>query len=289
MAYARAALVMSETGKAALARAAMTAVEPMVELFLELGITSPEAESLLRGVFVHTARKWLASQSRSGDTPSDVRVSLVTGVHRNFVRQILAEPPRIAAAREQKGGGASRLLEAWHSDPAYLDSSGKPRDLPEKDHEPSFYSLAAAYLPGAAPGVVLEELRRAGLVQMLAEHRVRVRSRSFRTQGISVGSVGEMGTRARELLETLRHNLRNPASRLFCETVQVLNIDASRLSAVRNIINRRATTFLTAMENELAIEAEKASPGGSRNRVKVGLTVFETERAAKRQEGREES
>jgi hypothetical protein len=275
---------MTETDKAALARAAMSAVEPLVELFLELGITSPEAESLLRGVFVHTARKWLASQSRSGEAPSEVRVSLVTGVHRNFVRRILAEPPRIAAAREQKGGGASRLLEGWHSDPVYLDSSGKPRDLPEKDHEPSFYSLAAAYLPGAAPGVVLEELRRAGLVQLLAEHRVRVRSRAYKTQGISVGNVGEMGSRARELLETLRHNLRNPASPLFCEAIRVLNIDASRLSAVRNIINRRASTFLTAMENELAIEAEKASPGGRRNRVKVGLTVFETERPAKRQE-----
>jgi hypothetical protein len=275
---------MTETGKAALARAAMSAVEPLVELFLELGITSPEAESLLRGVFVHTARKWLASQSRSGEAPSDVRVSLVTGVHRNFVRRILAEPPRIAAAREQKGGGASRLLEAWHSDPVYLDSSGKPRDLPEKDHEPSFYSLAAAYLPGAAPGVVLEELRRAGLVQLLAEHRVRVRSRAYKTQGISVGNVGEMGSRARELLETLRHNLRNPASPLFCEAIRVLNIDASRLSAVRNVINRRASTFLTAMENELAIEAEKASPGGRRDRIKVGLTVFETERPAKRQE-----
>src|SRR5580693_8347093 len=270
--------------KTALARAAMTAVEPLVELFLELGITSPEAESLLRGVFVHTARKWLASQSPSGEGPSDVRVSLVTGVHRNFVRRILAEPPRIAAAREQKGAGASRLLEAWHSDPAYLDSSGKPRDLPERDHEPSFYSLAAAYLPGAAPGVVLEELRRAGLVQLLAEHRVRVRSRAYKTQGISIGNVGEMGSRARELLETLRHNLRNPASPLFCEATRVLNIDASRLTAVRNIINRRASTFLTAMESELAIEAEKASSGGRRNRVKVGLTVFETERPAKRPE-----
>jgi hypothetical protein len=171
----------------------------------------------------------------------------------------------------------------------YLDSSGKPRDLPERDQEPSFYSLATAYLPGAAPGVVLEELRRAGLVQLLAEHRVRVRSRAFRTQGISVGTVGEMGSRARELLETLRHNLRDPAAPLFCETAQVFSIDAGRLSAVRNIINRRASTFLTAMENELAIEAEKATPGARRNRVKVGLTVFETERPAKRQDDREGS
>jgi hypothetical protein len=38
------------------------------------------------------------------------------------------------------------------------------------------------------------------------------------------------------------------------------------------------------MQNELAIEAEKTSAGGRRNRVKVGLTVFETERPGKRQE-----
>jgi hypothetical protein len=94
---------MGRSGKAALARAAMSAVEPLVELFLELGITSPEAESLLRSVFVHKARHWLAKSAGAPGSPSDVRVSLVTGVHRNFVRKILEEPPGIAAAREQKG------------------------------------------------------------------------------------------------------------------------------------------------------------------------------------------
>ena len=111
----------------------MAAVEPLVELFLELGITSPEAESLLRSIFVHKAREWLAKSNAAEQYPSDVHVALVTGVHRNFVRTLLAEPPRIAVAREQKGHRASRLLEAWHSDARYLDSSGKPRDLSEKE------------------------------------------------------------------------------------------------------------------------------------------------------------
>src|ERR1039457_3849889 len=97
--------------KAVVSRAAMAAVEPLVELFLELGVTSPEAESLLRSVFVHKAREWLAKPITAEDSPSDARVSLVTGVHRNFVRSILAEPPRIAAAREQRGHRASRLLD----------------------------------------------------------------------------------------------------------------------------------------------------------------------------------
>jgi hypothetical protein len=269
---------MGEAGKAALAQAAMAAVEPLVELFLELGITSPEAESLLRSVFVHKAREWLAEPRVERGGPSDVRVSLVTGVHRNFVRSILAEPPRIAAAREQKGHRAGRLLEAWHSDPKYLDSSGKPRDLSEKEQEPSFYSLASTYVPGAAPSMVLEELRRAGLVQMLSEHRLRVRSRTFRMHGVNASNISELGSRARELLETLTHNLRQPESRLFCDSMPSIEVDAARVPFVRDLIARRAGNFLAAMEQELAVEASAPRRRRSSERVRVGLTAIESER-----------
>jgi len=269
---------MAQLGKAALARAAMTAVEPLVELLLELGITSPEAESLLRSVFVHTARLWLARDGAAAADPSDVRVALVTGVHRNFVRRILAEPPRIAATREQKGHRTDRLLEAWYSDPQYLDSSGKPRDLSEKDQEPSFHSLAQQYAPGVAPSLVLTELRRAGLVQMLSEHRVRVRSRYFRTRGINAASVVEMGQQARELLATLTHNLRQPEAPLFCESMPTIEVDATRAPFVRDLITRRTGNFLAAMEQELAVEASGARRRRSRRRVRIGLTAIATER-----------
>ena len=41
-----------DSDTAAVARAAMAAIEPVVELLLDLGVTSPEAESLLRSLFV---------------------------------------------------------------------------------------------------------------------------------------------------------------------------------------------------------------------------------------------
>jgi hypothetical protein len=267
-------------GKAAMARAAMAAVEPLVELLLEMGVTSPEAESLLRSVFVHKTRAWLARRNPGASKPSDARVSLVTGVHRNFVRRILAEPPKIAEARQQKGNRASRMLKAWHSDPVFLDSSGKPRDLPEKGSSPSFHSLATMYLPSAAPGVVLEELRRAGLVQMLSDERVRVRSRTFRMHGLNLSSVADVGSRARELLETLGNNLHHPDSRRFFDSMPVIEIEEGRIAAVREIIGRRATTFLAGMEHELATAVNASKRGKSKRKIKVGLTVFETEQLA---------
>jgi Family of unknown function (DUF6502) len=268
---------VSDAGKAALARSAMAAVEPLVELFLELGITSPEAESLLRSLFVHKARQWLAASSADGDSPSDVRVSLATGVHRNFVRRILAEPPGIAVAREQKKHRTARLLEAWYTDPAYLDSSGQPRDLPKREPEPSFCTLSSTYVPGAAPGVVLQELRRAGVVQIMSEERVRIRSRTFRVHGVNASGMSEMGTRGRELLETLIHNLRQPDARVLCDSMPSMEVDALRVPAIRDLIARRAGNFLVAIEQELAIEASLSHRRKSKKRVRIGLTVFESE------------
>ena len=193
---------MSEAGKASLARSAMAAVEPLVELFLELGITSPEAESLLRSLFVHKAREWLA---KPGDEdPSDVRVALVTGVHRNFVRSILAEPPRITAAREHKGHRASRLPLRGSGIPIPRTSTAAASraTYPERDQEPSFFHTCPSHLRsrGRPQRRASEELRRAGLVQRLSEHRVRVRSRAFRMHGVNATNIGELGQRARDLL-----------------------------------------------------------------------------------------
>jgi hypothetical protein len=260
-----------------MARAAMIAVEPLVELLLELGVTSPEAESLLRAVFVHKTRDWLARQGGGISGPSDARISLVTGVHRNFVRRILAEPPKIADAREQKSNRASRLLQAWHSDTDYIDSSGKPRDLLEKGAKPSFQSLATTYVPSVAPGVVLDQLRRAGLVQTLSENRLRVRGRAYRVHGFTSHGIAELGKRARELLETLRYNLQHPESLRFCDSMREIRIEIERIPAVRDLISRRATTFLAGIEHELAIEESKSRRAKRKGRINVGLTIYQTE------------
>ena len=256
----------------------MAAVEPLVELFLEMGVTSPEAESLLRSLFVHKARTWLARRNSALGEPSDARVSLVTGVHRNFVRHILAKSPRISEARQRKGNRSSRILEAWHTDPVYLDDSGKPRDLPERGNSPSFQSLATTYLPGTAPGVLLEELKRAGLIQISSADRLRVRGKSFRTHGLNLASLSDVGSLTRDLLETLTYNLRSPDARRFLESMRVFEVDEQRVAAVREIVSRRAATFLARMEHEV-VAAFKTSEGGKTKRmVKIGLTIFATER-----------
>jgi hypothetical protein len=50
---------------------------------------------------------------------------------------------------------------------------------------------------------------------------------------------------------------------------------------VRDIISRRATTFLAGMEHELAVEANRSRRLKQSELIKVGLTIYQTERRPK--------
>lgn len=267
---------MNRAAASTMARAAMVAMEPLIDLFFEWGITAPEAESLLRSVMVHKARTWLSKQSGIQSPPSDAMVALVTGVHRNFVRKILADEPRIAAARQRKGRASKRMVDAWQADPLYLDNAGRPRDIPEKGSAPSFQALAAEYLPGASPSLALEELNRAGFVQMLPGHRLRMRTKGLRGTGRSLGAVAELGARGREFLESLSQNLRSSPAPYYIDSMATLMVEESRLPAIREIISRRAHTFLSAMEHELSSERRSAHSRAGVSTVQLGLTIFQS-------------
>jgi hypothetical protein len=159
-------------------RAAIAALTPVVELFLKLGVTSPEAETLLRAVYVHTVKRRISKSLEPGQKSSDVRIALVTGIHRNFVRKILAESPAILTSRQWRGSSVSRLISAWRADPKYIDTLGRPLDIAEKDGEPNFKTLVQQYLPGVTPAVALSELRRARQVELISGHRLRLLQQS---------------------------------------------------------------------------------------------------------------
>ena len=256
----------------ALARAAIRAIEPLVDLFLELGITSPEAESLLRAVFVHRSRHWLSNLGGNG-SPSDVRIALVSGVHRNFVKRLLAGPPRIAEARESKSRRVGRLLDAWHREPAYLDSSGKPRDLPERGLNPSFEGLVSNYVPGVSSAALIGELHRTGVIEVLANRRIRVRSRSMRVAGITAANLRDVGFRSSAYLRTLIRNLRNPRESLLSENLNPIVVATRRAPLVREVIYRRTIAFLQSLEAEL--ESEQGRALESEDSTRLSISIFE--------------
>ncbi|HEX4378319.1 MAG TPA: DUF6502 family protein [Steroidobacteraceae bacterium] len=267
---------MASKDKNDIAAVAISAIAPLIEFLLELGVTSPQAESLFRSVFVHEAQKWLARKNKSGRPPSDARVALITGVHRNFVRDLLLEAPKIAKSRQRKRGGAHGLLKAWSANPRYLDGSGRPRDLPIRGAGATFQALAAAYLPGSAPGVIMDELCRSGAVEELPGGRVRLRDSSGLSEGITLSNISDFALKVRALMRTLMHNLQFPGDRIFVQSIKTVAIEADRVAVIREVLNQRAAAFLARIEQEFAGASQIKSDGPRRRMKKVGLTIFST-------------
>ena len=254
------------------------ALAPIVDLCLKLSVTSPEMERVLRAVFVDRAARWLLHHRRGARAASDLKVALMIGIHRNFVREIrsLRPPAQIDRMRPRHRGEA--LLEAWASDWRFLNEAGQPRDLPIQAAagEASFEMLVQECLPGVSMRTALAELRRSGSVRLLAEEQVRLRSRTVRSVGLKASSIAEVSERAGELLSTLLHNLMAPEDARFCEGIRPLEVDGERLAIVREIIAKRSRHFIDALAAELAHEAGSGAKDGKG--IKVGVTIHAHER-----------
>src|SRR5271166_3339439 len=195
------------------ARALSAALEPLVDVCLQIGITSRQVESLLRVAFVQRAFVKLPRHPRTGRGPSESRVSLAVGVHRNEVSKIRAAGGTASAKgtmqeKERLYSKSARVLAGWTTDPRFMTSGGHPLDLPmERDRQRrSFEDLVDKYAPGNHPGSVLKELRRRGTVDLLKDGIVRFKSTTTRSSGLTKSNVAVAARRIKRLGDTLVQN-----------------------------------------------------------------------------------
>ena len=186
--------------------AVLSAVEalfrPLARVLVDHGISSPEAESLLRAVWVHQLAREVATRRRR---PNVSWIALVAGLDRKAVSLILKKPPRMGPASEPSSQWANRVLAGWHSDPAFAKDE-EPRILHIKtagSKRPSFWTLARRYSPGVYPGLILRELCRVGAAEKLEGGRVRARTQRYRAKDLSDEHASEMDPRVRSLFQSI--------------------------------------------------------------------------------------
>lgn len=186
--------------------AVLSAVEalfrPLARVLVEQGVSSPEAETLLRAVWVHQLASEDAARRRR---PNVSWIALVAGLDRKAVSAILKSPPKMGPASETNSQCANRVLAGWHSDPAFAKDD-TPRVLPIKSvggKRPSFWTLARRYSPAVYPGLILRELCRVGAVEKLQGSRVRARTRRYRARELSDEHASEMDPRVRNLFQLI--------------------------------------------------------------------------------------
>jgi hypothetical protein len=274
------------------ARAAMAAFEPIVRLFLDLGVSSTEAEILMRAVYVHETHRLLRERNPDAKEVSHSKVAMLSGVHRNKVQEILSGgSPKIPYAREKWANRAGRILQAWHSDPDYLDEEGSPRTLPVRDVEsstPTFWTLCTKHWPSTWPATLLEELVRIKAVrrrQKGKEESVEVLRHAYGRGTARVEALEEFGARTRDLLSTLIHNLDTPSQgRRVVETIENANVDPEWAKVLRRMFKDRAAAHTSSINSELNSVLAKGAGSKDERPLRMGMTIYAFEGPAPTEE-----
>jgi hypothetical protein len=254
--------------EAALAAAA-EAFSPIVQLLLEMGITSPEAEDALRAVYVSEAKALAALR---GDA-TNVRVAQMTGVHRNFIASALSKMPRAAVTDEALSYAAKRVLREWFADARFRNAEGELRTL-RLTGPRSFETLVREHAPRIAANSVLDELLRVSAIEVVGKDEVRARGQEADSTALDSGSVEEMGRRLRDLGRTLRHNLMRPTEARLAESAVTFQVSTRGRALLERTIRGRGTQFVREMAEELTDPRVWSQPEQGEKTLRLGVTVF---------------
>jgi len=125
---------VSETVKAAVLRAVLRLLEPLVRLLLEAGVGVGEFNQLAKIAYTRAARD-AVPEAR----PNISRIAVLTGIPRSEVAEILRRPEEYRADPERGLQRAERVLQGWWKDADFCDRNGEPAKLP--------YGGLVAHLP----------------------------------------------------------------------------------------------------------------------------------------------
>lgn len=162
----------------ALVQAVTRLLRPLVKLLVANGVTYPYLANLLKGLYVHVATEEFAIADK---TPTDSRVSLLTGVHRKEVRRLRSDTARSAPLPESVSLG-TQIVARWLGEAEFSSSTGKPKRLPRSKvrGDPSFESLVEQVSRrDLRARSVLDELERLGIVALVEDDHVQLNVEGF--------------------------------------------------------------------------------------------------------------
>ncbi|HET9107675.1 MAG TPA: DUF6502 family protein [Steroidobacteraceae bacterium] len=250
-------------------------LRPIVRVLIRAGIPFDEFAELARGVYVESAIRDGIDQNC---VSTRERVSLATGLSRQQIDYYIENEGALPFAHPTVIHVVTEVLHRWHTDPFYLGPYGIPLELEfDAPSGRSFCKLLSVVDPAAAPGVILEELMRAGSVVYSGETRLRAISRAFiNPDGMSPSRIESFGSALTRFAQTLEHNF-NPENaekkRLERFVAADKGLPRDRLPAFEAHARARTEHFLAELDRWLA-QYSDMGPTDRLSRVETGVNVF---------------
>lgn len=184
-------------------------LQPLARLMIDHGLQLPTMVELLKKTLVNEAA---AGYGVAGKGSTDMRISLLTGVHRKDVKRLRAEGTAAAPVKPMVPLAAS-VVARWISDAHYLQADGSTRSLartPGKSQsgEPDFTQLVAEVSRDVGARAVLDELLRLGVVTVDDEGQIHLTAKSFVPQGSQRDAFHFLAANVSDHLCAAVHNLK---------------------------------------------------------------------------------
>jgi len=250
------------------------ALEPVVLLLLRSGISWKDFADVGKEKFVTVATESFGIRGR----PTNIaRVAILSGLDRREVAKLRRAAREPGAAPQGYMSKPAQLLQAWHHDARYLDSSGNPKELGiEGAGEASFAELVQRYAPGIPLVAMIKELRAAGAIADVTGNRLRVLKRHYIPRELNEDLIRLWGSVLRDLATTFEHNVSRDESEpsRFERRAISLRVDAKALPQFRQMLEREGQAFLERIDEWLAAHEVGSSADESRPGIRLGVGVY---------------
>jgi uncharacterized protein DUF6502 len=261
-----------EPARTAALRVAKAAFEGLAPLLIQVGITSREAEMLLRAACAHESAR--TQPSRAGKTNVS-RVSVEIGVDRHLVTSLLKTPTEALGGLSARRDSMRRVIDGWSSDPQF-SRHGRPSDLEIGDPStrgPSLWTLIQRYAPGVWPRLIVDELIRVDYVETQANGRLRWKGGTKQTQVSRMGPPEAIGQQMRDGMRAAFRDSSQPGAKRNWRTAQGVNIARSDLPLVRKMLRNRFEAMIAWLTEELNSARWQRGPSKG-GRMRVGFSGF---------------
>jgi hypothetical protein len=250
-------------------------MQPLVRVLIRNGVSFGELAEVLKSVFVEVAARDFQIDERT----SRSRVAIITGLTRKEVarqEEILRSGQALRMVSNLNR--VTRVLEGWHSDPAFTGPYGMPLDLPfESPSSPSFAGLVRKHSGDMAPRAMLDELIRVGVVQQTALGTFKVLARAYIPRDFHPDALERFGEVVHDFICTYEFNMYKGAGPGRFER-KVFADDGLReelMPAFDALLKAKGHAFLIEIHNWIsAQESSSSAPNKGRRRIKTGVGVY---------------
>ena len=257
--------------------ATITCLRPLARVLLRSGINYRQFAEAAKNAFLEEAAN---ERDPRGRVTNVSRIAVRTGLSRKEVARVRdkrEQQMKVAGdliGEIQSAGHAARTLQFWYSDARFLDSSGKPKELPFSGDGATFTAVVRAVGGDVPAGAVRAELLEAGSIVEAGSGSLRAVKRYFVPGNVGEDLVIGLTQIVQPVIEGLARNTGVERADPFVQRLAYSDrLIPSAVPLFRHIARGRCADFVQSIDDWLSSN-EIGSETKVDSSVRVGVGVF---------------